>query len=732
VLDLVREHEDNSFRTTSQGPLIVTSPVELTSSIARNIEAALQGTTETEVQVLLTSVQKLRRLATDNILSNKILALASSLLFGAQQRHSFAGGYWRSTRISSDTVLLSIAIEPGVLLSGGAIENIIDFHRTRSTEHQINIEVPSLERFVAEMKVGRGSLYLSDVSQNASKIIDIVSASGKIQRTEINNVACLLSFSNSRVELLAELTTYLKLNTSHLESLSKSSRADKTLRIIDSLLYLIFELTDKHSLPALSTNITSTIGLLKNKGLQPVIFSRALRQSFLKGRDLVECLPMLVDVMEATETDDAAGFLIFIGLLGVSRKQVESDSNNGLFRNLFRISPKGLVLLARDLRRTNAPKPNKFIICHSQATSWLNQFHDSKPDRQTSLAKCLVLHYIKSFGAQTINWVKRNHLRLGLEECDVVSVTALAGFDVPFVIDINKRLFEDGFIFKFTSPSKCRSISDYFEENLVAWKNIRENTGFRSDIAHPPLVTVVFTTYNPVIKLFSLSLQSILHQNYPALEVIIIDDHSSIDFKDSLKSLIDDLRLSHSRSVVYKRNERNVGQYASRNIAIEMAKGEFVAIQDDDDLSHPERLNKQIVPMLVNSALMATHSLHVRVSENARFMSDGDALGEILGDAPVSFVWRKRVFNEIGSFLPTRTRGDIEFRTRLRRQYGKDSILTVSHPLVIMLGGMETISSDKEYYYRSALSALRYMMTRIPSGTVNSGGMERYIPSLLQ
>ena len=136
--------------------------------------------------------------------------------------------------------------------------------------------------------------------------------------------------------------------------------------------------------------------------------------------------------------------------------------------------------------------------------------------------------------------------------------------------------------------------------------------------------------------------------------------------------------------------------------------------------------------MLMNLAIQATHARHIRISEDARIMSDGDALGEILGDAPVSFVVRKRVFDEIGSFLPTKTRGDVEFRTRVRRHYGNDAILVVPHPLVIVRGGMGTVSADKEYYYRSALSALRYMMTHIPSGIVESGNMQRYIPTLLQ
>jgi hypothetical protein len=728
VVAVMGKFKANDSLHPSLGPLIFASPDELTVSLAINVEKALNGATEKRLQVLFTSYKNKKRIVVDNTLSNKLLAITSNLQVVAQNKHNFTGGYWQSMRISSDTVLLSINILQSVALSRSVVENIIESGRGQLTKYQIKIEPPSMERLLKELKTGRSYPYLNNATQNINKIIAIISSSGKVQRSEINELACVLSFCNSQVELLAELNTYLKLNLLQLESLTQSKRADHTLRIIDSLLYLMFELTDKHSLSELSLNITSAIELLKNKGLQPTMFSRALRQSFLKGCDLSECLPTLIDVMMATETDDAAGFLIIFELLRIAENQSESKFSRGFILNIFKISPKGLVLLARDLRRTIPLESNASIISHDHAISWLNQY----PDRQTSLAKCLVLHYVKTFTVQTINWVKHNHLRIGLEERDVVSLTALSGFDVPFFLEINKGLFKDGFTYKFISPSKCRLIADYFEKNLVEWEKIRANSGFCLDMPHAPLVSVVFTTYNADIKLFAHSLRSILLQSYPNLEVIVIDDHSSADTSDSLKKIINAAQANYPHSIVYKRNEKNTGQYVSRNIAIAMAKGVFIAIQDDDDISHPERLSKQIVPMLMNSAIQATHAWHIRIGDNSKIMIDGDALGEILGDAPVSVIYRKCVFDQIGLFLPTKTRGDIEFRTRLRRHYGNASLYAIPHPLILMRGGMGTISADKEYYYRSALSAFRYVLPHIPSDIVKSEEVQRYIPNLLQ
>lgn len=104
-------------------------------------------------------------------------------------------------------------------------------------------------------------------------------------------------------------------------------------------------------------------------------------------------------------------------------------------------------------------------------------------------------------------------------------------------------------------------------------------------ISHPA-VTVLMTVYNgfPYIKE---AIDSILNQSYRDFEFLIIDDCSTDNSVEIIKSYCD------SRIRLIK-NEKNIGQTASLNKGIECAKGEYIARMDQDDISLPERLEKQM------------------------------------------------------------------------------------------------------------------------------------------
>lgn len=80
---------------------------------------------------------------------------------------------------------------------------------------------------------------------------------------------------------------------------------------------------------------------------------------------------------------------------------------------------------------------------------------------------------------------------------------------------------------------------------------------------------------------------SVLCQTFEDLELIVIDDASSENAADLLKS-IDDPRLKVVRRAV------NGGAGAARNTGLHLARGEFIAFQDSDDVWMPGKLEKQV------------------------------------------------------------------------------------------------------------------------------------------
>lgn len=77
-------------------------------------------------------------------------------------------------------------------------------------------------------------------------------------------------------------------------------------------------------------------------------------------------------------------------------------------------------------------------------------------------------------------------------------------------------------------------------------------------------------------------------QSFKDIEIIIIDDASD-DY--TRKSLSEILRLDARIKLI--RNEKNLGPGFTRNVGIKNAKGEYLAIMDDDDISLPQRLHSQ-------------------------------------------------------------------------------------------------------------------------------------------
>jgi glycosyltransferase involved in cell wall biosynthesis len=103
-----------------------------------------------------------------------------------------------------------------------------------------------------------------------------------------------------------------------------------------------------------------------------------------------------------------------------------------------------------------------------------------------------------------------------------------------------------------------------------------------------PCVSVVMSVYNSDLYIQK-SLESILLQTFQDWEFIIIDDCS----QDNTLSIISQYALQDPRIRII-RNHENLGVVKSLNIGIELAQGKYIARQDGDDISMPERLALQV------------------------------------------------------------------------------------------------------------------------------------------
>ena len=126
------------------------------------------------------------------------------------------------------------------------------------------------------------------------------------------------------------------------------------------------------------------------------------------------------------------------------------------------------------------------------------------------------------------------------------------------------------------------------------------------------LVSIIMPNYNSE-KYVKETIQSVLEQTYQNWELIFVDDCSTDNSLDIVKSFDDD------RIKVYQ-NESNSGAAVTRNHALEMAQGKWMAFLDSDDLWTPDKLEKQIT-FMVNNDVCFSYSDYEVIDENDNVIS---------------------------------------------------------------------------------------------------------------
>lgn len=103
-----------------------------------------------------------------------------------------------------------------------------------------------------------------------------------------------------------------------------------------------------------------------------------------------------------------------------------------------------------------------------------------------------------------------------------------------------------------------------------------------------PKVSVLMPIYNTEEEYLREAIESILKQSFRDFEFLILND-------SPWKQELDKIVLSYKDDrIKYLKNEANLGITPSRNKLIDMAKGEYLAITDHDDISLPYRIEKEV------------------------------------------------------------------------------------------------------------------------------------------
>lgn len=129
-----------------------------------------------------------------------------------------------------------------------------------------------------------------------------------------------------------------------------------------------------------------------------------------------------------------------------------------------------------------------------------------------------------------------------------------------------------------------------------------------------PTISVIMPAYNTE-KYISTAIESILQQTFEDFEFIIIDDASTDRTYDIICSY-------HDKRIIRIRNHINLGVAACINIGLSIASSEYIARMDSDDISKPERFQKQIEFMNANSNLGISGTHMAVIDDEGRLIKE--------------------------------------------------------------------------------------------------------------
>ncbi len=126
----------------------------------------------------------------------------------------------------------------------------------------------------------------------------------------------------------------------------------------------------------------------------------------------------------------------------------------------------------------------------------------------------------------------------------------------------------------------------------------RNNGHFSSELTlnatmegRQPLVSVLTAFFNAE-EFLQEAIESVLAQSYENWELLLIDDGS----QDNSTAIARNFAVKHPEKIFYIEHDhhQNRGAAASRNVGLRIARGEYIAILDSDDVWLPHKLDRQV------------------------------------------------------------------------------------------------------------------------------------------
>jgi glycosyltransferase involved in cell wall biosynthesis len=166
-----------------------------------------------------------------------------------------------------------------------------------------------------------------------------------------------------------------------------------------------------------------------------------------------------------------------------------------------------------------------------------------------------------------------------------------------------------------------------------------------------PKVSVIIPAHNAA-RFVTETIESVLHQTYRDLEVIVVDDGSTDETVQVLRAFKDRIVL---------RSQPNGGVARARNAGARIATGEWLAFLDADDLWLPEKLERQLELADAGTAWIYSDRFNFgslgdgpEIQSEITTMHEGDVFTALLAEgnfiSSSTVIVRKEIFDRVGGY----------------------------------------------------------------------------------
>lgn len=169
------------------------------------------------------------------------------------------------------------------------------------------------------------------------------------------------------------------------------------------------------------------------------------------------------------------------------------------------------------------------------------------------------------------------------------------------------------------------------------------------------LVSVVLPVFNEEPDFLKLSIESILKQTYDKIELIIIDDSTTSVCDDILQK-----HFYHDRRIQHVKTEARLGLTGSLNFGCSLAKGDYIARMDSDDIALANRIEKQVFILETDKSISVVGSDIILIDNygdvvgNRRYPTENRKIIKMMHFvnpiAHPTVMFRKEIFESLGGY----------------------------------------------------------------------------------